>query len=100
MGQSLPNRRLAPMRNLLGFAFAHAAGEACGGYNRPVQMPDSSWSISGANEPIHGRGVSSNPRNRFVPLTVLPDPDAVPFDDDGESSPKTQFLKDSSRSII
>lgn len=56
-------------------------------------MPDS-------QDPIHGRGVSSNPRNRFVPLTVVPDADALPFDEDGESSPRTEFFKDSSRSII
>src|SRR5687768_15601473 len=64
-------------------------------------MPDSQrFNPELTQEPIHGRGVSQNPRNRFVPLTVLADPDAVPFDADEEPSPKTEFLKDSSRSII
>lgn len=47
--------------------------------------------------PIHGRGSAENPKNRFVPLSVIPDPDADP---DDRPSPQTLFFKDASRSVI
>jgi DNA repair photolyase len=46
---------------------------------------------------IKGRGAAENPRNRFEPLTVVPDPSARDPDDPG---PATVFLRDSSRTII
>src|SRR6266446_5411053 len=49
------------------------------------------------HEAIHGRGVSINPPNRFERLRYEPE-----LDDEGitRTGPKTQFLKDASRSII
>ena len=51
-----------------------------------------------ANQPpIHGRGASENPPNRFEPIEYIRDPDLI---DPEEPSPETHFLKDTSRSII
>jgi DNA repair photolyase len=52
--------------------------------------------------PIRGRGAAFNPPNRFEPMEVLPDGDTLDADlaADGLPLPRTQFLKDSSRSII
>jgi DNA repair photolyase len=44
-----------------------------------------------------GRGTGSNPPNRFTGRAVTPDPDSADPDD---PLPRTQFLKDSARSII
>jgi len=46
---------------------------------------------------LRGRGASENPPNRFEKLSYQPDPES---NDPEESSTKTQFLKDSSRSLI
>ena len=46
---------------------------------------------------IRGRGASGNPPNRFVPLWYSRDPD---WNDSEDPAPTTQFLKDTSRSII
>jgi DNA repair photolyase len=46
---------------------------------------------------IRGRGAASNPPNRFERLSFLPDPEARDADDPG---PRTQFLRDTSRTII
>ncbi len=48
-------------------------------------------------DPIHGRGAADNPPNRFEKLHYVRDPDAADPDD---PAPRTQFLKDASRSII
>ncbi|MGH9763829.1 MAG: PA0069 family radical SAM protein [Blastocatellia bacterium] len=47
--------------------------------------------------PVKGRGASYNPPNRFETLAYVPDPD-IP--DDEQPSPRTQFIRDASRSII
>jgi DNA repair photolyase len=44
-----------------------------------------------------GRGAADNPPNRFVPLHYAADPDCPPED---APAPHTQFLRDSTRSII
>jgi DNA repair photolyase len=46
---------------------------------------------------LRGRGSSSNPKNRFENIERVPEP---PEESDPLSSPDTQFLTDSSRSII
>ncbi|MDH3443544.1 MAG: PA0069 family radical SAM protein [Deltaproteobacteria bacterium] len=46
--------------------------------------------------PVRGRGSASNPKNRFDSLERIPEP----LDSDEISSPHTQFLIDSSKSII
>jgi DNA repair photolyase len=46
---------------------------------------------------IHGRGASGNPPNRFEAIRYEPDPDDNPSE---SPSPKTQFLRDTSRSLI
>jgi DNA repair photolyase len=43
---------------------------------------------------IHGRGAADNPKNRFVRLDVLPDPDPE------SAGPKTVFFHDTTRKII
>ena len=47
--------------------------------------------------PLHGRGSSSNPKNRFETIERVPEPAE---DGDDNSSPDTQFFSDSSKSII
>ncbi|MGD0140779.1 MAG: PA0069 family radical SAM protein [Tepidisphaeraceae bacterium] len=46
---------------------------------------------------IKGRGAIGNPKNRFVQLEVLPDPELGDADDVG---PRTAFFKDKTRKII
>jgi DNA repair photolyase len=52
--------------------------------------------------PIRGRGAAFNPPNRFEPLEVLPDGDTLDADlaEDDLPLPRTQFLRDSTRTII
>jgi DNA repair photolyase len=47
--------------------------------------------------PLRGRGSASNPKNRFETIERVPD---APEESDEASSPQTQFLVDSSKSII
>ncbi|MBI3327842.1 MAG: PA0069 family radical SAM protein [Nitrospinae bacterium] len=47
--------------------------------------------------PIRGRGAAGNPPNRFEPLWYVRDPEWTDPEDPG---PATQFLRDTSRSII
>lgn len=47
--------------------------------------------------PIHGRGASENPANRFIPLHVEPDPDCP---DEDNPAPATRFYHDQTRSIL
>jgi DNA repair photolyase len=47
--------------------------------------------------PIRGRGAGGNPANRFEPIHYERDPEADPAD---SPAPATQFLKDSTRSLI
>src|SRR2546423_2179523 len=49
--------------------------------------------------PIHGRGAAHNPPNRFDQIDIVPDPDAD-VDPADQPSPQTQYLRDTSRSII
>ena len=50
-----------------------------------------------ASEPSRGRGSAENPANRFDRLHYEPDPDVDPAE---QPAPRTQFLRDSTRSII
>src|SRR5947209_14836164 len=50
-----------------------------------------------STDPFRGRGSTDNPPNRFIPLHYAADPDCPP---DDAPSPKTQFLRDATRSII
>ncbi|MGN6726064.1 MAG: PA0069 family radical SAM protein [Tepidisphaeraceae bacterium] len=53
----------------------------------------------GVSLPVHGRGTGSNPTNRFETLHVEPDFDhGIPPEE--RPAPKTQFLLDSSRSLL
>ena len=47
--------------------------------------------------PLHGRGASGNPPNRFEKIRYNRDPD---WTDPDDPAPATDFLKDPSRSII
>lgn len=47
-----------------------------------------------------GRGSASNPHNRFEKLTVELEPEALVDDDGKPIRPRTQFLRDDTRSII
>ena len=46
---------------------------------------------------VRGRGSANNPKNRFESIERIPEP---PDDNDETSSPQTQFLTDTSKSII
>ena len=48
--------------------------------------------------PIHGRGASANPANRFEALSIEPDPDERP--DDEVPALTTKFYRDFTRTII
>jgi DNA repair photolyase len=48
------------------------------------------------SSPIRGRGTSENPANRFEPLAVVRDA----WSDPDDPAPRTQLLRDTSRSII
>ncbi len=50
-----------------------------------------------ASTTIHGRGAADNPKNRFVRLDVLPDPESADADEPG---PRTVFFHDTTRTII
>jgi len=45
----------------------------------------------------HGRGTGANPRNRFVRLDVLPDPEVDPAE---SPAPATIFFRDTTRVAI
>jgi DNA repair photolyase len=49
------------------------------------------------SSPVPGRGASINPPNRFEKLSYEPDPEQA---DAAQSAPKTQYLRDTSKSII
>jgi DNA repair photolyase len=53
--------------------------------------------MASASLPIHGRGASGNPPNRFEPIVLEADPEFV---DDDPAKPKTVYLRDTSRTII
>jgi DNA repair photolyase len=48
---------------------------------------------------IRGRGASTNPPNRFEPISIVPDP-LPPDPDDPIPYRETQYLRDSSRTLI
>jgi DNA repair photolyase len=52
--------------------------------------------------PIRGRGAAYNPPNRFEPVEFIPDGDALDADlaEDELPLPRTQFLKDTTKSIL
>jgi DNA repair photolyase len=49
--------------------------------------------------PIHGRGAASNPANRFDPIDITWDEESE-VDPSEQPAPQTQYLRDTSRSII
>jgi len=53
--------------------------------------------MAGNSQPVHGRGAADNPPNRFDRIWYEPDPEAADADQPG---PATQFLRDTSRTII
>jgi DNA repair photolyase len=53
--------------------------------------------VSSISLPIHGRGAASNPPNRFQPLALEIEPDAI---DPEAPSPATQYFRDVNRTII
>src|SRR5215472_6697831 len=50
-------------------------------------------------EPLRGRGTQAAPPNRFESAAFAPDPDEG-FDDELAPDPRTQFLRDASRSAL
>jgi DNA repair photolyase len=50
-----------------------------------------------SSRPVRGRGSAGNPKNRFEAIELIPE---SPDDSDEISSPHTQFLNDTSKSII
>jgi DNA repair photolyase len=50
-----------------------------------------------SSRPVRGRGSAGNPKNRFEAIELIPEP---PDEADEVSSPHTEFLTDTSRSII
>ena len=52
---------------------------------------------------LHGRGTSVNPANRFEPIEVVPDGDALDAElaEHGEiASPRTRYLRDTTKTIL
>src|SRR4051794_4908305 len=57
--------------------------------------------IRGQRGPIFGRGAADNPPNRFEKLVYADDLDAIDADADAdETAPKTEYLRDTSRTIL
>jgi DNA repair photolyase len=52
--------------------------------------------------PIRGRGAAYNPPNRFEPIDIVPDGDTLDADltEDERPAPRTQYLRDSTRTIL
>lgn len=61
------------------------------------RMPTEPQSAAVAPLPVHGRGTSINPPNRFEYLHVEADPDCAPED---RPHPRTQFFHDSTESLL
>src|SRR5262245_45453400 len=49
--------------------------------------------------PIHGRGVASNPANRFEPIALVPDFEHVD-PDEPSIAPQTQYFHDTTRTVL
>jgi DNA repair photolyase len=50
--------------------------------------------------PIHGRGAAANPANRFDPIEFTLDAEQFDLPEEDRPSPRTQFLRDASRTVI
>lgn len=74
----------------------HSPFSKCKWGNKDLLPPGDAFIVS-PMDPIRGRGASANPKNRFYRLSVDLDPEAV---DPEEPLPRTQFMKDATRSII
>lgn len=64
-----------------------------------ISDEDDTWKAEVPLVQIRGRGALSNPSSRFETLAYLPDRDALD-DEERENAVPTQFLRDSSRSVI
>jgi len=62
-----------------------------------MPKPEDIAKVTMPRRPIHGRGATENPPNRFETLWYVPETDPSGSDD---PTPGTHFLKDTSRSII
>jgi DNA repair photolyase len=64
-------------------------------------LPERRLQVTGLY-PIRGRGAAYNPPNRFEPIEIVPDGDALDADltEDDLPLPRTQFLRDTTREII
>ena len=62
------------------------------GYNLDV--------VNSVSLPIHGRGASQNPPNRFEPIVLDREYEHGRAEDDPELDPTTQYFRDTSRTII
>lgn len=49
---------------------------------------------------LHGRGTSNNPASRFVALEFEPEPELFDGDEEDRPAPRTQFLRDTTRTVI
>jgi DNA repair photolyase len=49
---------------------------------------------------IHGRGTGANPPGRFEKIECVPDPDLMDLPEEDRPSPKTHFLRDTTRTAI
>jgi DNA repair photolyase len=52
------------------------------------------------NAPVPGRGASHNPKNRFDEISITPDYEHLEYAEDIFIAPKTQFFKDSTKTIV
>src|SRR5262245_33256061 len=53
--------------------------------------------MSDPNVPVHGRGATFNPANRFQPIVLEPDPD---YSDPDALPPSTEYFRDLSTSAL
>lgn len=81
---------------LRAFALSPAAVVDRVDITRPLQFALAVGSQPKQNS-THGRGTPENPPNRFEKLVYVRDPESI---DPEEPSPKTQFLRDVSKSLI
>lgn len=72
-------------------------GERNGCTRMPAIMQEECGMASKDPNVIRGRGAGQNPHNRFEPIEFVQDPEAI---DPDAPKPRTQFLTDTSRSVI
>ncbi len=74
----------------------HQRGDARPAGSTPLRGAGAARDLPPARRAVKGRGATDNPANRFEPLHVVADG----WTDPGDPGPRTQFLRDASRTVL